>query len=303
MNLRNPLKIIVSFAKRAGILYILAFVLFHTVVDRDLLKLKVLNHYLPSGGQWAKFVENPERLNRKELEEFAVYYKKVIHYMPQRADAYGMLGFCYTHLGEDDKAISSYKKAIQLEPHFFWPHFNLGVIYFKNGQYKQAVKTLQKAMATSSSHALAFIKLSKMYQDIVGRRRDSDDTIQKRLDGGYRDCFALLVSGYYHLRNFPVMLRTATHVINSSFGNKDAAYYYAGIAAYELKAYERGAFFLQEGIRRNPHNVHALHYLGLCLKALGKEKMSVMILQKAESLPKTENPIRLKEDNIEIRIF
>ncbi len=303
MNFNKLRTVIVSFAKRGITLYLLAFLLFHVIVNNDLLKLKALNHFLPSDSRWEKLEKSPDKLTSEGLNEFLDYYEHVIQYMPKWAGAYGMLGFCHYYLGDQEKAISFYKKAIDVEPRFFWSYFNIGVMHFKNGNYEKSVGAFENAMERNSPNALVFTQLSHIYQDVIRRTGNSDDTVKKKLNVSYHDCFALLVSNYYHLKNFPAMLRAATYMIDADSGNTDVAYYYAGLAAYEMKAYERAALLLKECVRRDSANTYALHYLGLCLKELGKEQLAAGILRKVKSLPQGKNPIFSKDDEIKIKIF
>lgn len=164
-------------------------------------RTKTLNQLMPSFDYLAEFEKGRRGLNEKRLHQYARYYKKVVEYLPGRAGAYSMLGFCYYHLGENEKAILSYKKAIALNPHFFWSQYNLAVIFFKSGRYEKSLKAVQEAVAIRPGPTLLFIRSSKIYQDIFRESGYSTELLQEKLKAGYRDGRLLLGLSRYYLGN------------------------------------------------------------------------------------------------------
>jgi len=105
-----------------------------------------------------------------------------------KGSAYGMLGFCYYHLGKHKEAVSFYRKALEINPYFFWFHYNLGVVYFKKGQYEQAAVSFKKAQDTVPKHNLKFIRASKVIYVPIVRENLEKFSIPMRgqLMDGYR---------------------------------------------------------------------------------------------------------------------
>ena len=52
----------------------------------------------------------------------------------------------YKVMGEYEKAIERFKKAMKLNPEAFTPYFQLGVIYFYTGRYNEAIPKFRKAI-------------------------------------------------------------------------------------------------------------------------------------------------------------
>src|SRR3989338_9562781 len=94
------------------------------IVDHEKVKARAmvvtLNHLIPSFDGIVELMENRGRANGERLKEYINYYQQIVEYIPQNADAYGMLGFCYYYLGKHEEALASYKKAAQFNPHSFW---------------------------------------------------------------------------------------------------------------------------------------------------------------------------------------
>ena len=191
----------------------------------------------------------------------------------------------------------------QFNPHSFWFRYNLGLIYFKGGRYQEAAESLEKAMAAKWEQNQGLIYLSKIYQPMIGKIGDIDNRIRSNLKIGYGNCTMLLVLSHYYLKDFPEALRYAASALGPDIAHQDFLYYYAGLAAYNLKRYDQSVYFLKECIKKNPQHADAFYYLGLCLKALGKEEMALVSLQQAAVLHQTVGPLLPIAEGMNPQIF
>jgi arylsulfatase A-like enzyme/Tfp pilus assembly protein PilF len=66
-------------------------------------------------------------------------YRKAIELDPGLASAYNGLAGVYHVVGQIDNAISLWKKALELEPDYDFPIYNLGVAYFEKGNKAQSL--------------------------------------------------------------------------------------------------------------------------------------------------------------------
>lgn len=69
-----------------------------------------------------------------------LYIDKAIQDDPNNASIYFAKGTVYDKLGDTDKAIETYQKAIEIDSKYFDPFYNLGTIYYNRG-----VKYLEEA--------------------------------------------------------------------------------------------------------------------------------------------------------------
>lgn len=65
-------------------------------------------------------------------------FKKAIEKEPDNALAHYTLGGMYTLKDRNEDAIEEYKKAIELDPGYPDPHYSLGFVYEKVGKKKEA---------------------------------------------------------------------------------------------------------------------------------------------------------------------
>ena len=64
------------------------------------------------------------------------------------------LGIGYMQSGKPEKAIKSFKKAIEIDPDT-WAHFNLGVAYFNSGKFQEAVEPYKQAVRIDPDDPMA----------------------------------------------------------------------------------------------------------------------------------------------------
>jgi len=76
------------------------------------------------------------------------------------------LGITYKELGEHQKAISSYEKAIQIEPNYAQAHNNLGVVFNQLGEHQKAISCYEKAIQIDPSHISIVNGLSDLFKII-----------------------------------------------------------------------------------------------------------------------------------------
>jgi len=72
-------------------------------------------------------------LEAENTEEAFKYLELARENDPTNAQFYSAEAHLHDKLGEKEKAITKYKKAIELNPELFEAHYNLGVLYFNEG--------------------------------------------------------------------------------------------------------------------------------------------------------------------------
>lgn len=291
-------------------LYLIIFLLLQVLVDKNTIEKGVmgraLNEIKPSSYEYLiKLSQGKASFDKNKIEKYAYYYKKVIRYQPKMGSAYGMLGFCYFHLGKHNEAVSSYIKALEINPYFFWFHYNLGLVYFKNSQYEQAALSFEKAKKAVPEHTLKFIRASKViYAPIVRENLEKfGKAMRGQLMNGYRDSQILLTLSYYHLKKYEGVLNEVSYALKSELERKEVFYYYAALALYKLKRYDHAAFFLKKSIKIEPRHTEAFHYLGLILRELGKQEAALMALKQAKILHETNGSFIKKIERIGLEVF
>ena len=290
----------------AGLLVYFIFTIKNLVGDYEQAKIKALNRIRPISHDNLIAIKHKNKSpDIKDLKLHAYYYQRVTETIPRRADAYGLLGFCHYYLGETEKAVDFYQKAIEIRPDFFWFHFNLSVIHFNKGRYTKAIASAQKALGTDLKKSLAFILGSqRIYMPVVSKRINAyDDSLKQLFEAGYKDCYVILMLSYYYLNDYPQVIRQASYPLRAGRKDGDLFFFYSGLASFHMNQYVQAISFFQETLKRNSQIADAYHYLGLCFLSLNKKELGLGALKKADLLKRKGEALDFDDREVTLEIF
>jgi len=291
---------------RVATIYIAIFLIFFFLIDfKEPLKMaqfRVLNRVQPESYMYLINLMNKQAsFDADKMREHLLYFRKIAEYLPDRAAAPAMLGFCYYHAGDNVRALANYQKSIKLNPVFFWSQYNLGLLYFKEGRYEEAASSFLDAVQTKPDVSLVIYYTSKIYSDMINGLQIPRSGVAQRLRGGYANAYRLLVLSYFSRGEYQKMLQQAVSAIQyDRFG---FFYYYAGFGAYQNKDYEQAVLFLKECLNRDPAHKQAFYYMAMALKEMGQPQMSAGILRRHDSLPDRKDMVAIMKENLTLQIF
>ena len=107
-------------------------------------------------------------------------YKKALEIAPDHPQAYHMLGVMFTLLGQPDEAQTYFQKALSRGTGSKQTHYNMAVLYKKKGQYQDALSELQKALAASPDDPLLYHELGIIYK-ALGDKNQAIESFQKAI--------------------------------------------------------------------------------------------------------------------------
>lgn len=119
-------------------------------------------------------------------------FQQAVELNPQMARAYDNLGLCYYYQNQNDRAVTSYQKAIQLDAASQhpspWPYLNLAITQQFLNQLPDAEKNLRQAIRLAPDLAKAHFQLGI----VLGPLHRLDETLAElreaaRLDPSYAE--------------------------------------------------------------------------------------------------------------------
>jgi len=212
INFQNGIKSFKFLFTRAIFAYAVMYLLSNAVIDFDKIKfglgLRQLNFMMPSSFNVLLEIEKSHSVDdTQKLIPYFEFYSKVIELMPQRADAQGMLGFCYYYWGDFQSAVDAYEKAQRLFPQHFWFYYNLGAIYYNLKNYNKAYENFKKASEVNLDMSYTFILNSReIYMPILKSFEKPELEAQNRLLEAVRFNQSLLDKLSLSFQNKPVSL-------------------------------------------------------------------------------------------------
>jgi tetratricopeptide (TPR) repeat protein len=116
----------------------------------------------------------PNHSREKQYSEAISSWVKAITLNPGDPDFYFNLGIAFFEIRNYTEATENLRKAIDICPIFYKAHLILGTVYLKTRKFDDAEYHLKTSIAFQSQHALAYLNLGAVY------------SILKRYDEGIR---------------------------------------------------------------------------------------------------------------------
>ena len=105
-------------------------------------------------------------MDKKQYQDIIDISQKVIAMNIANSDVFYNLGNGFLHLNQLDKAETALKKATELQPDYVKAHYNLGVVYWSLGRYKEAADSWRTTLKFDPNHEAAKEWLKKAKEKI-----------------------------------------------------------------------------------------------------------------------------------------
>lgn len=180
-------------------------------VQRDQVKNKAMlitiNHYRPDLSQWENYFANKTPPSKSFLNDSVRYYETISQYAPQIAETYHLMAVCHDLLGDKDKALANQSKAVNLESHYFTALYNLGILYYRRGEYSKSAEAFGMALKTRPTDTAKFLSSSRILIEIIRSIESTDVLTPKVIQDGYHEAAQMLQASIKRLRGQPVDIR------------------------------------------------------------------------------------------------
>lgn len=116
-----------------------------------------------------------------EVNKAITFFKKAIELDPNWINAYNNLGNIYSDVGKKEEAIALYKKVIEINPYDRDAYYNLGITYNDMGQTEEAIVYFKKAIEINPTDIYALNNLGIIYA-FVGKRKEAIALFRKAIE-------------------------------------------------------------------------------------------------------------------------
>ncbi|OLE66043.1 MAG: hypothetical protein AUG03_01725 [Acidobacteria bacterium 13_1_20CM_2_68_14] len=120
------------------------------------------------------------RYQQSEYKPAVKEFKKAIKLNPYYTDAHNHLGLVYREMKDYDKALAEFQTALN-DKSYRSPekiHFNLGHLYLARDMYAEAITSFQKAVALNPTYLRGFLGLGTAYTR-AGQKELADKALRK----------------------------------------------------------------------------------------------------------------------------
>ena len=166
---------------------------------------------------------------KKNYSEAERYLQQSLRNKPDNAKALNELGAVQRHLGKNSQAITSFNKAISLDPEDGEPYMGLGDTYFYGtNEYQNAIDAYVNGLQRDPDNEIAAYNVGFSYNDI-GQFQSALTYLNKalQLKPGYTEARAELGFAQLKLKRYPEALTTLKTAVSAD-PSFDTSHYYLG---------------------------------------------------------------------------
>lgn len=106
--------------------------------------------------------------------------QKAIDIDNKSSEGYKALGLSYHYMGDTDKALESYHRAVEINPNNEMATSNIAMICKEKGDIAEGIKWANKARELNPQHPMSFIRLSDLYESI-GMDENAESILEEGL--------------------------------------------------------------------------------------------------------------------------
>ena len=199
-------------------------------------------------------------------------------------------GQLFTRLNRWIDAEESFKRAIKSRPNLWVPHDELGVVYYEEGKYPQAVEEFRAATLLVPRRAWPLNNLASVYLQ-QGRIGEAQTAAKRSLDLNFSDSAATTMAASLRCDGKPeeaIPLSLKAVELNPALADNwlelgDCYSLLRGRHGAEaLKAYSRAAAAQEDELKDDPKNGPGWMLLALCRTKAGQPETALDLIAKAE---------------------
>lgn len=136
-------------------------------------------------------------------------YRKALEVQPDDADLHFALGRAYAYAGAGQQAIEQYRRTLELDPNRALAWVNMGIVHAARSRPQQAVEAYRSAMEINPQEPLAYFNLGNLHLR-AGRPGQAADAYRRTLevDPGLANAYFNHTRALIRLRRYAAALDT-----------------------------------------------------------------------------------------------
>ena len=238
---------------------------------------------------FALAVQHHQKNNLQVAEKL---YREILKTNPNHANTRNNLGSVLKELGESQKAISCFQKAIEIQSDHAGAYYNLGIVFNELGELQKAISCFQKTIGIQSNHVGAYYNLGNAFRELEESKKaigyyEKAIQINPNHAGAYNNLGNALKDLGEHKKAISCYEKAIQ--INP---NHSGAYNNLGNVFRELEESKKALGYYEKAIQINPNHTYAYNNLGNVFKDLGEHKKAISYFQKTNSIVSKEELLK-----------
>lgn len=189
---------------------------------------------------------------------------------------------------EDHNAFTAFQRAVELDPTLAEAHYQLGVLYGKQSQWKPAIDALQTAIRLTPDFADAHVRLGEAYLIGTASAKDATEPLKRalQLQPNHSRARRLLGDAYLRQNRIDDAIHHLKQVVKDS-----EARYLLGLAHFQKEDFAQAIPHFEAVIKRESRHAKAYFNLGNCYLRTGKVAEGRAALRTFEKLAREEEQL------------
>lgn len=189
---------------------------------------------------------------------------------------------------KDHDAFAAFQRAVELDPTLAEAHYQLGVLYGKQSQWKPAIEALQTAINLTPDFAGAYVRLGEAYLIGMASAKDATEPLERALQLQPDLSRAQRLLGDAYLRQNRI--DDAIHHLKQLVQESEARYL-LGLAYFQKEDFTQAIPHFEAIIKRESRHAKAHFNLGNCYLRTGKIAEGRTALRTFERLTREEEQL------------
>ena len=192
-----------------------------------------------------------------------------------------------TH-GENHNAFAAFQRAVKLDPTLAEAHYQLGVLYGKQSQWKPAIDALRIAINLTPDFVDAHVRLGEAYLIGMASAKEADEPLERalQLQPDHARARRLLGNAYLRQNRIDDAIQHLKQLVQD---NK--ARYLLGLAHFQKEDFAQAIPHFETVIKRENRHAKAHFNLGNCYLRTGKVIEGRAALRTFEKLTREEEQL------------
>jgi tetratricopeptide (TPR) repeat protein len=206
----------------------------------------------------------------------------------------------YTKLGNSASAEAAYHKAISLRPNYWGVYSWLGVFYYKQARYEDAITQFRKVIQIAPANYRGYSNLGAMYV-AQGKYSEALDFLNKSIEiRPNLEALNNLGNAYFQLRRFSDAADAFQRGLTLDdsdwllWGNLGDSLFWSGRNSQAITAYQKAIAQAEKRLEVNPKDTLVLAFLADYNAMSRNEQKAIQQIDQALALAPADGEIRLR---------
>ena len=216
--------------------------------------------------------------------------KRALELAPNSDEAYRLLGDAYTASGQNNDAIAAYKNAVSANPYYWINHNALGKAYMELGDSAKALPEFQKVTELASDNPIGYENIGITFYRNAQWNEAIPHFKQALAISPSAGTYSNLGTAYFFLKNYDEATRMFEKAVEMApnnetyLGNLGDAYRWSGHSDKAVATYDKAISKAFQALQVNPRDASTMGDVAVYYARKGDQRNALQYIQQARTI-------------------